>query len=131
FGESSVGKRKTVIVEYSQPNIAKKMHVGHFRSTTLGDALANVFEYLKYKVIRWNYIGDWGTQFGKLIAAYKLWGDKAAVTANPIDELQKLYVRFHEEIKRDPSLEDQGRAEFKKLEEGDRENKKLWEWFKK
>jgi len=131
YGQSFVGKGKKVIVEYSQPNIAKKMHVGHLRTTVLGDALANVFDMLGYKVVRWNYLGDWGTQFGKLIAAYKLWGDAKVVKANPINELQKLYVRFHEEMKRDATLEDKGRAEFKKLEEGDKENRRLWEWFKK
>lgn len=131
YGTSADGKRKTVIVEYSQPNIAKKMHMGHLRTTVLGGALANIFEYLGYKVIRWNYLGDWGTQFGKLIAAYKLWGDKAAVKASPIAELQKLYIRFHDEMKRDASLENRGREEFRKLEEGDKENRKLWEWFKK
>mgnify|MGYP001559664114 CR=1 FL=1 len=131
FGESPRKKGKTVIMEYSQPNIAKKMHVGHLRTTVLGDTLANIFEYIGYKVVRWNYIGDWGTQFGKLIAAYKMWGDDAAIKANPIDELQKLYVRFHDEMKKDASLEDRGREEFRKLEEGDGENRKLWEWFKK
>ncbi len=131
YGKTSVGKGKTIIIEYSQPNIAKKMHVGHLRTTFIGAALANIFEYLGYKVVRWNYLGDWGTQFGKVIAAYKLWGDKATVTANSIGELQKLYVRFHDETKRDASLEDRGREEFRKLEEGDKENRKLWEWFKK
>jgi len=131
FGRSAAHKNKTVIVEYSQPNIGKMMHVGHLRTTIIGDALANIFEYLGYKVIRWNYLGDWGTQFGKLIAAYKTWGDKRKVKEHPIDELQKLYVRFHDEAKRDPMLEMQGQAEFKKLEDGDKENRKLWEWFKK
>ncbi len=131
FGKSSAGKGKTVIIEYSQPNIGKMMHVGHLRTTIVGDALANVFEYSGYKVIRWNYLGDWGTQFGKLIAAYKLWGDKKAIKANPLDELQKLYVRFHDEIKKDESLEKRGQEEFRKLEGGDKENRKLWEWFKK
>ncbi len=131
YGVSQIGKNKTVIVEYSQPNIAKKMHVGHLRTTLLGDSFAKVFDMLGYKVIRWNYIGDWGTQFGKLIAAYKLWGSKEAIKKDPIAELQKLYVRFHDEMKRDASLEDRGREEFKKLEEGDKENRKLWEWFKK
>lgn len=131
YRESNVGKGKTVIVEYSQPNIGKMLHVGHLRTTIIGDALANIFEYLGYKVIRWNYLGDWGTQFGKLIAAYKLWGDKKTVEANPLDELQKLYVRFHDEAKKDLALEVRGQAEFKKLEDGDKENRKLWEWFRK
>ncbi len=130
FGGSDTGKGKTAIVEYSQPNIAKKMHVGHLRTTIVGDALANVLSLLGYKVVRWNYLGDWGTQFGKLIAAYKMWGDRKAVAADPITELQKLYVRFHDEMKSKPELEKQGQEEFRKLEEGDEENRKLWEWFK-
>ena len=123
-------KNGNVIVDYSQPNIAKPMHVGHLRSTIIGDALANIFQFAGYKVTRWNYIGDWGTQFGKLIAAYKLWGDKDEVQKNPIETLNNLYVRFHKEIEDDPSLEERGREEFKKLEDGDKENRKLWEWFK-
>ncbi|MEK7579819.1 MAG: arginine--tRNA ligase [Patescibacteria group bacterium] len=125
-----IGKSKTVIVEYSQPNIAKVMHVGHLRSTVLGDALANIYEALGYKVIRWNYLGDWGTQFGKLISAYKMWGKEEEVKTNPIETLNDLYVRFHDELKNRPELEEKGREEFKKLEEGDEENRKLWKWFK-
>jgi arginyl-tRNA synthetase len=131
YGTGNIGKGKTVIVEYSQPNIAKKMHVGHMRTTIIGAALANILEQSGYRVVRWNYLGDWGTQFGKLIAAYKMWGNKAAVEKDPIEELQKLYVRFHAEMKTDPALEKRGQEEFKKLEDGDRENRKLWEWFKK
>ncbi len=131
FGNSAIGKGKTVIVEYSQPNIGKMMHVGHLRTTIIGDALANIYEAVGYKVIRWNYLGDWGTQFGKLIAAYKLWGDKKVIETNPLTELQKLYVRFHDEMKKDESLEKRGQEEFKKLEDGNKENLKLWEWFKK
>ena len=126
----AAGQKKTVIIEYSQPNIAKTMHVGHLRSTILGDALANIYEALGHRVIRWNYLGDWGTQFGKLIAAYKMWGSGDEVKKNPIETLNNLYVRFHEEMRARPDLEEKGREEFKKLEEGDRENKKLWEWFK-
>jgi len=131
YGEGTIGGGRTVIVEYSQPNIAKKMHVGHMRTTIIGAALANILELSGYRVVRWNYLGDWGTQFGKLIAAYKMWGDKKKVEEDPIEELQKLYVRFHAEMKTDPELEVRGREEFKKLEDGDRENRKLWEWFKK
>lgn len=132
FGYSDIGHGKTVIVEYSQPNIAKKMHVGHLRTTIIGDTLANILECLGYKVVRWNYLGDWGTQFGKLIAAYKLWGDEKAVEADPINELQKIYVRFHDELESKPELNARGQEEFRKLEEGgDKENRKLWEWFKK
>ncbi len=131
FGQTKIGRGKKIIVEYSDPNIAKQMHVGHIRSTIIGDAIANIFEFSGYKVLRWNYIGDWGTQFGKLIAAYKLWGDKKVVEQEPIVELQKLYVKFHDEMKEKPELEGRGQEEFKKLEQGDRENRKLWEWFKK
>ncbi len=123
--------KETVIVEYSAPNIAKPMHVGHLRSTIIGDAIANVYEFLGYGVVRWNYLGDWGTQFGKLIVAYKLWGKRREVARNPIEELEKLYVRFHKELKDNPALEAEGRDEFKKLETGDKKNRKLWRWFKK
>lgn len=131
FGRGSLGKREKIIVEYSQPNIAKELHVGHFRTTILGDALANIFESLGYKVIRWNYLGDWGTQFGKVIVAYKAWGSEDAVRENPIKALVELYVKFHEEAKRNPKLEEEAQQEFRKLEEGDRENRRLWKWFKK
>lgn len=131
FGSSEIGKGRKIIVEYSQPNIAKRMHVGHFRSTIIGDAIANLHEFLGYDVVRWNYLGDWGTQFGKLIAAYKIWGDKKTVRAKSIEALMRLYVRFHEELKTKPELEEKGREEFKKLEDGDSENRKLWEWFKR
>ncbi|HVM77003.1 MAG TPA: arginine--tRNA ligase [Candidatus Paceibacterota bacterium] len=131
FGSSAHGKKKTVIVEYSSVNIAKTMNLGHFRTTIIGEAIANLLTAQGYRVVRWNYLGDWGTQFGKLIAAYKLWGDQAAIKKNPVEELQKLYVRFHEEAKRDESLEKRGQEEFQRLEAGDEENRKLWEWFKK
>ncbi|MBI2013115.1 MAG: arginine--tRNA ligase [Candidatus Colwellbacteria bacterium] len=122
--------RGKVIVEYSQPNIAKPMHVGHLRSTIIGDALANILEFAGYEVIRWNYLGDWGTQFGNVIAAYKLWGDKKEVERAPVEVLAGLYARFHEEMKEDPSLELRGQEEFRKLETGDKENRELWEWFR-
>ena len=131
FGTNDVGKKRTVIVEYSAVNIAKVMHLGHLRTTIIGAALANLLERSGYSVVRWNYLGDWGTQFGKLIAAYKLWGKKEDVERQPVEELQKLYVRFHEEAKADPALEKRGQEEFQKLESGDAENRKLWEWFKK
>jgi len=120
-----------VIVEYSQPNIAKPMHVGHLRSTIIGDALANIFEFAGYKVVRWNYLGDWGTQFGKLITAYKKWGDDKKIEKDPVNELNNLYVRFHEEVENNPGLNDEAREEFKKLEDGDKENRELWTKFKK
>ncbi len=131
FGANETGNKKTVIVEYSSVNIAKTMNLGHFRTTIIGESLARLLESSGYHVVRWNYLGDWGTQFGKLIAAYKLWGNKNIVEAAPVEELQKLYVRFHEEAKVDESLEKRGQEEFQKLESGDKENRKLWEWFKK
>ncbi|MFH1246245.1 MAG: arginine--tRNA ligase [Candidatus Liptonbacteria bacterium] len=131
YNRPGIGKKKTVIVEYASLNIAKPMHAGYLRNIAIGDALANAHEALGYKVIRWNYLGDWGTQFGKIVAAYKMWGDKNAIRKNPIEELQKLYVRFHTEAKDDPELEARGRLEFSKLEKRDGENRRLWEWFKK
>ena len=125
------GAQKTVIVEYSSPNIAKPMHVGHLRSTIIGETLANLYDLCGYKVIRWNYLGDWGTQFGKLIVSYKLWGKKQQVEQNPIQTLLLLYQKFHQEVKTNPDLEQLAQKEFKKLEQGDKENKKLWSWFKK
>jgi arginyl-tRNA synthetase len=131
FGRSNLGKGQRIIVEHSSNNIAKPMHVGHLRNTILGDSLANVFETLGYKIIRWNYLGDWGTQFGKLIVAYKLWGDKKEIEKEPIAAMTALYIKFHDEAKSDETLEAKAREEFQKLESGDRENRKLWEWFKK
>ncbi len=130
WGKDSVGRGAKVIVEYSDVNIAKPMHVGHFRSTIIGDAIARVHSALGYKVVRWNYIGDWGTQFGKLIAAYKMWGNEKEVRRDPIKTLLALYVKFSAEMKINPQLEEQGRAEFKKLEDGDKENRRLWKWFR-
>jgi arginyl-tRNA synthetase len=131
IGSEKLGKGKKVIVEYCGPNIAKPMHVGHMRSTIIGAAIANIHETLGYKVIRWNYLGDWGTQFGKLLAAYKLWGDKSKLEQNPIPEMLALYIKFHEELKVKPELEKRGQEEFLKLEQGDKENRKLWQWFVK
>jgi len=131
FWAVKAGGNKTIIIDYSSPNIAKPMHIGHLRSTIIGEALANLYEALGYKIIRWNYLGDWGTQFGKLIAAYKLWGEKKEIEKNPISALLALYIKFHEEMKNNPDLEKLGQEEFKKLEKGDKENRKLWLWFKK
>lgn len=127
----NIGKNKKVIIEFSSPNVAKPMHVGHLRGTILGDFLSNLYEATGFKVIRWNHVGDWGTQFGKLIVAYKKWGDKKKVEESPIKELLSLYVKFHDQAKDNPELEDQARQEFKKLENEDKENTKLLEWFLK
>jgi arginyl-tRNA synthetase len=130
YGASDLGKGSSAIVEYSDVNIAKVMNLGHFRTTIIGASLANILSFSGYRVIKWNYLGDWGTQFGKLIAAYKLWGKKEEVEKNPIEELQKLYVRFHVEAKEHADIERRGQEEFKKLEDGDGENRELWKWFK-
>jgi len=128
---SKIGHGKSVIVEYSSPNIAKPMHVGHFRSTIIGDALANIHKALGYKVIRWNYVGDWGMQFAKLTVAYKLWGSEALLKKEPIKHLLDLYVRFTAEAKTNVDLEKNAQEEFRKLEDGDKTNRKLWEKFRK
>lgn len=131
YGKSEVGKGRTIIVEYSQPNIAKPLGIHHLLSTIIGQSTYNIFKNLGFNTIGINYIGDWGTQFGKLICAYKKWGNKEDIEKNPIDELLKLYVRFHNEAEQNPKLEDEGRKEFKDFENGDKENRKLWEWFVK
>lgn len=130
YGKSSEGEGKTVIVEFSSPNIAKPFHIGHLFSTAVGNSLSNIYAFLGYKVERINHLGDWGTQFGKLICAYKKWGDEEEVKKSPMAELTRIYVKFHTEAEADPSLEDEARAEFHKLEEGDKENTKLWSWFR-
>lgn len=129
YGETGVGKNKNLIVEYSQPNIAKPLGVHHLLSTIIGQSLYNIFSKLGFNTISINHIGDWGTQFGKLIYAYKKWGDKKIIEENPIPELQKLYVKFHNEAEKDLSIEDGARKEFKKFEEGDKGNRELWKWF--
>lgn len=128
FGKSDVGRGKTVIVEYSSPNIAKPFTVGHLRSTIIGDAIANLLEAVGYKVLRDNHLGDWGSQFGKQIYAVKTWGDEKAIekSENPVKELVALYVKFHEEEEKNPELEDEARKWFKKLEDGDSEARELW-----
>lgn len=130
YGQASIGQGTTVPIDMSSPNIAKPFSIGHLRSTVIGDSLAHIFQKLGYNPIRINYLGDWGKQFGMLIVAYKLWGDKAAVEANPISELLKLYVRINAEAEENPDLDDQARQWFKKLENGDPEALELWQWFR-
>ncbi|WP_315167919.1 arginine--tRNA ligase [Metaclostridioides mangenotii] len=130
YGRSDLGKDETVIVEYSSPNIAKPFHIGHIRTTVIGNAIYKLYESQGYKTIRINHLGDYGTQFGKLIVAFKKWGDKKVVEENPIPELLKLYVQFHEEAENHPELEDESREWFTKLENGDEEAKELWQWFR-
>lgn len=130
YGESDEGNGKNVIVEFSSPNIAKPFHVGHAFTTILGNSLSKIYKKLGYNVIRMNHLGDYGTQFGKLITAYRLWGDEEALNKAPIDELLRIYVKFHEEAKKDPALEDSARENFKKLEEGCPEEVALWQRFR-
>lgn len=130
YGRSDLGKDKTIIVEYSSPNIAKPFHIGHIRTTVIGNAVYKLYESQGYNTIRINHLGDYGTQFGKLIVAFKKWGDKNAVEADPIPELLKLYVKFHDEAENAPELEDEAREWFTKLEHGDTEAKELWQWFR-
>lgn len=130
FGKSDMGKGKTAIVEFSSVNIAKPFHIGHIRSTVIGDALRNIHEFLGYNTIATNYIGDYGTQFGTMIAAYKLWGDDDKLNANPIQELLNLYVRYNTEASENEEMMDAARQEFKNLEEGEEKATRLWSWFK-
>lgn len=130
YGKSEFGKGKTVVVEYSSPNIAKPFHIGHVRTTVIGNALSKIYQSQGYHVEKLNHLGDYGTQFGKLIVAYKLWGDKQAVEKDPIKELLKLYIRFHDEAEAKPEMEDEAREWFTKLENGDQEAKELWQWFR-
>lgn len=129
YVESNVGQGKTVVFDYSSPNIAKPFHVGHLRSTVIGNALYNIYNAIGYKSVGVNHLGDWGTQFGKLIVAYKKWGDKATVEKDDIKELSRIYVKFHEEAEKDNSLNDEARHWLVKMQEGDKEALDLWKWF--
>ena len=130
YGQQDIGHGQNVTLDMSSPNIAKPFSVGHLRSTVIADALGHIYSKLGYKAIRINHLWDWGKQFGMLIVAYKLWGDKEAIEANPIDELLKLYVRINAEADENPELDEQARQWFKKLEDGDQEAWKLWQWFR-
>ena len=130
YGQQDEGHGQNITIDLSSPNIAKPFSVGHLRSTVIGDALSNIFRKMGYNTIKINHLGDWGKQFGLLMVAYKKWGSKEAVEANPIDELLKLYVRINAEIENDPALDDEGRLWFKKLEDGDPEATELWQWFR-
>lgn len=130
YGYTDLGQDKAVVIDFSSPNIAKPFHIGHIRTTVIGNALYKIYDSQGYNVVRVNHLGDYGTQFGKLIVAFKLWGSKEAVEANPIPELLKLYVKFHEEAEQKPEMEDEARAWFTKLENGDEEAKALWQWFR-
>ena len=129
YGSPMCGKGRTVVLDYSSPNVAKPFHIGHLGTTVIGHSLKLLHEFAGYNCIGINHLGDWGTQFGKLIVAYRKWGDRATVEAGEIDELVRLYVKFHSEAEKDSALEDEARAEFKKLEMHDEENLALWRWF--
>lgn len=130
FGASTVGSGQTICIDYSSPNVAKNFHVGHLRTTIIGNALYKIYSKLGYQVVRINHLGDWGTQFGKLIVAYKAWGDEETVKRDGVAELMKLYVKFHEEAEKNPALNDEARAWFTKMEHGDEEALGIWQWFK-
>lgn len=129
YGSSTMGNGKTICIDYSSPNVAKNFHVGHLRTTIIGNSLYKIYSKLGYKVERINHLGDWGTQFGKLIVAYKAWGSKEAVEKDGVAELMRLYVKFHEEAEKDDTLNDEARAWFTKMEHGDEEALTIWKWF--
>ena len=129
YGKLNLGQGRTVCIDFSAPNIAKPFHVGHLRSTVIGNALYRIYEALGYNCEGINHLGDWGTQFGKVIVAYRNWGSEKAVKENPIETLLDLYVKFHEESEKHPELEDEARSWFTRMEQGDREAYNLWKWF--
>ena len=130
YGSSNIGNNKTVVIDYSSPNIAKPFHIGHLRSTVIGNALHNIYKFLGYNVVGINHLGDYGTQFGKLIEGYKRWGTEYDIENNPIDELTKIYIRINNLCKEDESVLEDCRNNFKKLEDGDEYCTKLWQKFR-
>jgi len=130
YGSDSVGKNKTITIDYSSPNIAKPFGIGHLRSTVIGHSLKLLLEKLSYSVIGINHLGDWGTQFGKLVVAYKKWGEEY-LKQESVAELYNLYTKFHQEAEKNPALEEEARLEFQKLEKGDKDSRRLWEKFRK
>lgn len=129
FGASKEGEGKTICIDYSSPNVAKNFHIGHLRTTIIGNSLYKIYSKLGYHVERINHLGDWGTQFGKLIVAYKKWGSEEEIKSKGIEELMRLYVKFHQEADKDDSLNDEARAWFVKMEQNDEEALKIWKWF--
>ena len=130
FGKSNIGGNKKVIVEFSSPNIAKPFHIGHIRSTVIGNSLSKIYDALGYDVFKINHLGDYGTQFGKMICAYRRWGNREDVINAPIKTLLSYYTKFHVEVEEQPELEDEARAIFTKLEQGNKEELELWQWFR-
>ncbi len=129
YGSRDIGKGGTVVIDYSSPNIAKPFHIGHLRSTVIGNSLKKIHRFLGFNVVGVNHLGDWGTQFGKLIVAYTRWGEEAKVESDGIDELLRLYVKFHDEAEKEPYLEEEARSWFVRIENGDEEAIRLWKWF--
>lgn len=130
YGTGNEGAGKVICMDYSSPNIAKNFHVGHLRTTIIGNSLYKIYDMLGYHVIRINHLGDWGTQFGKLIVAYHKWSSKEQIDEKGIEELLRIYVMFNQEAERDPQLDDQARSWFARMEKGDPEALEIWEWFK-
>ena len=130
YGKSEIGTNKNIVIDYSAPNIAKPFHIGHLRSTVIGGALYNIYKYLGYNVTGVNHLGDYGTQFGKLIEGYKRWGTEYNIDENPIDELTKIYIRINQACKEDENILEECRNNFKKLEDGDPYCVELWNKFK-
>ena len=130
FGRSDIGGNKKVIVEFSSPNIAKPFHIGHIRSTVIGNSLSKIYDALGYDVFKINHLGDYGTQFGKMICAYRRWGNREDVINSPIKTLLGYYTKFHVEVEEHPELENEARAIFTKLEQGSKEEVELWQWFR-
>ncbi|MEI6100739.1 MAG: arginine--tRNA ligase [Eubacteriales bacterium] len=129
WGSSDMGQNRCVVIDYSSVNIAKPFHIGHLSSTAIGNSLYKIYQYLGFKPVGINHLGDWGTQFGKLITAYKLWGNDQEIERDSVSAMLKLYVRFHEEAKKDEALNEEGRAWFKKIEDGDTEALRIFGWF--
>lgn len=130
WGSGTEGAGKTVVMDYSSINIAKRFHIGHLSTTMIGNSLCRIYNFLGWHTVSVNHLGDWGTQFGKMICAYKKWGDKEEVEKGGVDAMTALYVRFHEEAEKNPELENEGRAWFKKIEDGDPEALEIFNWFK-
>ena len=130
WGAGDEGRGKTICLDFSSINIAKRFHIGHLSTTMIGQSLRRIYDFLGYKTVAINYLGDWGTQFGKMLCAYKRWGNRDEVERDGVEALSRLYVRFHEEAEKDPALEDEGRLWFKRIEDGNEEALALFGWFK-
>lgn len=130
YGKNQDGQGKTMCIDYSSPNIAKPFHIGHLGTTVIGNSIKRLFSFSGYHCVGINHLGDWGTQFGKLIVAYKLWGDEEKIQTDGVNELARIYKKFFDEAQLDSSLDDRAREEFAKMEQGDEENLRIWQWFK-